>query len=99
VSINGLNVWDEFGENEIENGFGNRLLRTKEKSEFCTCQSSTTVRPCGTAIRVFSTLGGMTVHPVGTTVPTSQCTETPFFHFFKGILSIPMDPKHLNLIK
>jgi len=69
VSINGLSVWDEFGKNEVENGFENRIFRMKTrggKIKKITCQGGTTVRPCGTAVRVFSTLGG-------TTVPTPLC--------------------------
>lgn len=47
MCIIGLSVWDEFGENGIENSFENKILRAKEKSEFPTCQSGTTMRPCG----------------------------------------------------
>lgn len=81
MCIIGLSVWDKFGENEIEKNFENRILRAKEKSEFPTYQSGTTVGPCGMVVRVSSTLSGTAVRPCGTHVPASLCAELSNFHF------------------
>jgi len=94
------NVWWKRDQKRIENrNFMRKNAKTKNQKN-CTCQGGTTVRPCGTSVRVFTWLGGTTVCLVGTVVPASLCPKTPIFScFFLVLLSIPMDPKHLNLIK
>jgi hypothetical protein len=70
----------------------------RENAFLLTCITGTSVCPLGTGRAWSSGHGGTSVPTFGATVPTLRCIESPIFHLLKELVSIPMDPKHLNLI-